>query len=944
MTGNELKFCVLGPVRAWRGGAELNLGGPQQRGILAALLLSEGRQLRQEQLLSALWDGELPRTADATLRTYISRLRKLLRDNPGRDNGPLVRVASGYTLEVPSGSLDLERFYQHARGAATARKEGEPERAVRLLRDALDLWQGSPLAGIPGQWAESQRVWLDDLRLAALGDRLALDIDLGNHVVAAAELQELTQAYPLRERFTELLMLALYRSARQSDALAVFDAARRLLNEELGIDPGPGLRRMQERILRTDKSLIAAVSEQPPPRSVSPAIKPAQLPLDLPAFAGRENELARLDQVVKDNGQRQAVTILAIHGMGGIGKTTLALHWAHRVAGQYPDGQLYVNLRGFDPGGAAMSPGEALRGFLSVLGVGPQEVPDHQDAQAGLYRSILHGRRVLVMLDNARDVEQVRPLLPATPGCVAVVTSRGPLTSLVTMHDARPLALEPLSPDQAWQALARRLREDRLEAAPAAAEAIIEQCAGLPLALVIVAARAAAYHDLPLTVIAHELRIAPTVLSALSVPDQTTDIRKVFSWSYRQLSGPARVLFRQLSVHPGPDFSVGAVASLAGLPPAGAAPLLHELAAACLITEQHPGRYALHDLVRAYAAELYADHDSEQDRTAAVTRLADHYLHSAHSIEALGVTFKPADLPSPQPGVTPESLADHPSAMEWFTAEEGVLKNLISACAADRGLRPYAWQLVMRVQNYFLVRGLWHDWLAATQAALGAAEAEGDLPAQAYTRRSRAGAYSYLGRLDDALAELERARDLFDALGYTDERALLHANFGSVYTRNGSYREALDHARNSYDLQKALGNLRGMVTSCEILGDSLDALGRYGEAVSQYEQAIALCREINDVIGEAYSWCGLGKVRQHTGEFGLSADSYRRCIEMSRPVGYREKHAEGLVGLGDAMLALGDPHAARDAWEEALPILVDLDFTSALTAESVAAKLKELTE
>ncbi len=477
---SQLRFSVLGPVRAWRDGDELDLGSPQQQAVLSVLLSAEGRQVPLSALIDALWADDPPRAAAGTVRTYVSRLRRSLGAAADGSRPDVIESAGdGYLLPLRGAVLDLNLFLHHTRAAQAARGRNDAAQAAALLRDALGLYQGVPLAGVPGGYASAQRSRLAELQLAAVEDRLALDIELGRHVAAAADLQSLLAAHPLRERLSELLMLALYRSGRQARALAVFDDARRLLREELGLDPGPGLRDMHQRILQSSDGLIRAAGtdpEQEPaaagtgPEGAAAAggtgsgglplalVRPAQLPADLSAFTGRDAELAELDALLDSSGQAApAVVIGVINGMAGIGKTTLAVHWAHRAAVHFPDGQLQVNLRGFDPSGAVMAPGEALRGFLEALGVPPQRIPDGLEAQAGLYRSLLSDRRVLIVLDNARDVAQVRPLLPGSPGCLVLITSRSQLTGLITTHDARSLSVDPFSADDTREALTRRL-------------------------------------------------------------------------------------------------------------------------------------------------------------------------------------------------------------------------------------------------------------------------------------------------------------------------------------------------------------------------------------------------------------------------------------------------------------------------------------------------------
>ncbi|WP_210594210.1 BTAD domain-containing putative transcriptional regulator, partial [Streptomyces sp. GESEQ-35] len=507
-----LRFAVLGPVRAWRGERELDLGSPQQRLVLAALLLRRGRPATVAELVDAVWGDRAPPAAVSVLRTYASRLRKVL--EPGRDAGEspqvIVSAADGYLARVPEHSLDLGVFEQRVAEAKKLRAEGEVPAAAELLHTALDGWEGTPLAGLPGPLAETERSRLAEERLTTLETRLDVDVQLGRHNAVIAGLTALAGEHPLRERLCRLLMLALYRSGRQAEALAAYRRTRSTLVAELGIEPGASLQELHDRILAADASLTPSAPEEEADTQESPVAgypaRPAQLPADLAAFTGRQAELEQTQALLSDEGERPStVVISAIGGMAGIGKTTLAVHWAHRIAHRYPDGQLYINLRGFDPTGTVMPPEEAIRVSLDALGVPPRRIPGSLDAQAALYRSLLTNRRMLILLDNARDTEQVRPLLPGSPGCLVIVTSRSQLTGLIANDGAHPLALSPLTPAEAHGFLARRVGAARLAAEPEATHEIIARCARLPLALAVVAAHAATHPGFPLDAVAKKL-------------------------------------------------------------------------------------------------------------------------------------------------------------------------------------------------------------------------------------------------------------------------------------------------------------------------------------------------------------------------------------------------------------------------------------------------------
>ncbi len=511
---------------------------------------------------------------------------------------------------------------------------------------------------------------------------------------------------------------------------------------------------------------------------------PAQLPADLTSFTGRQTELALLDGLLPPDTTALVTTVIA--GMAGVGKTTLAVRWAHQVAPRFPDGQLYVNLRGFEPTGSAMTAPEIMRAILDSLGVPPQTVPESLDAQAALYRSLLSGRRVLILADNARDADQVRPLLPGTPGCLVIVTSRTQLPSLIAAGDARPVNLDLLPSADALAFMTNRLGADRLAAEPDAARKIIDQCAGLPLALAIVAARAAINPNFPLASIAAELRDSQGSLDAFTVADTTIDVRDVFSWSYRTLPPEAARLFRLLALHPGPDVATPAVASLAGLPVRTTRSLLGTLTRSHLLTEHEPGRFSSHDLLRAYASELTASHDTEAERAEAITRMLDHYLHTAFLASRLFSPSREEIRPEPPvPGAIVQELADDEQAVAWFTAEQAVMLVVVrDAFARDHDAR--CWQLAWTIALFLDSRGHWLDLLVAQHTGLDAAERAGDTYGQAVAHRALGRANGDLSRFDAALKHLNMAFDLFGETGDTQAQANIHRQFSWTLEQRGT--------------------------------------------------------------------------------------------------------------------------------------------------------------
>jgi DNA-binding SARP family transcriptional activator len=636
----------------------MDLGSPQQKTVLALLLVRAGRRVSMAQFVDAVWGPRPPASAEQTVQTYIYRLRKLLSAGVA---APIIdRSTNGYLIRVSEEALDLEVFRRLVIDAEAARRAGQPERAAELLREALRLWTGPALADIRGDFAGAQRTALGRSRLNALEALLTHELDLGASSSALEQIAEAIAEHPLDERFRRLQMLALYRSGQQAEALAVYESTRALLAEELGIDPGLPLQALYQQILRSEPGSSAGGGQLAPAESSveeSPAapLAPAQLPADPPGFVARAAELSQIDALVPRPDEQRRSAVAVIHGMAGTGKTTLAVHWAHRVAAQFPDGQVFVNLRGFDPSGSAMEPAEAIRGVLDALGVPSHRIPVGLASQAAFYRSVLAGRQILIVLDNARDAEQVRPLLPGSPGCLVVVTSRSHLTSLVALDHAYPLLLGELPRRAATDFLAERLGRARTDAESGELEGIVDLCGGLPLALAIIAARAILNPRNSLSTIITQLRTDRGTLNSFSDHDAVIDIRAIFSWSYQRLSTAAALLFRLMPLHPGPEIAVPAAASLMGLPVRETAALAGELTQAHLIIESSSGRFQIHELLRAYAIELHRLSDSEADTKAALRRLLSHYVHTARAAASVSqplYSLTPVDVRAVAPSAS----------------------------------------------------------------------------------------------------------------------------------------------------------------------------------------------------------------------------------------------------------------------------------------------------
>jgi DNA-binding SARP family transcriptional activator/tetratricopeptide (TPR) repeat protein len=835
--GRGFGLAVLGPVTAWRDGVRIGLGPSRQRAVLGLLALTPNAPVPRKTIIDALWGDDVPATAVHLVQVYVNRLRRLL--DPGR---LLTSAGTSYELAAAEGEVDLMVYEAHASRAARTHAAGELGPACEAYARALDAWRGEPLADIEILHAHPAVVALRQRRSDLVIGYARAATAAGRPEEVLPRLRELAAAEPLNERAHAALMLALAGSGQQAAALALFDDLRRRLDDQLGVRPGAELAGAQQRVLRQDVPQIPG--RRPPgsgPRgggTVTAPRAPRQLPATVPNFAGRAAEFAALTRTL-DDGAGGRGRIMMITGVAGVGKTTLAVRWAHEVARCFPDGQLYVNLRGFDPSGAPVAAADAVRGFLVALSVPAEMIPAAADAQAGLYRSLLAGQRMLVVLDNARDPAQVRPLLPGSAGCMVVVTSRNLMAGLVAAEGAGQLSLDVLDDAEAAELLAGRLGQERATAEPEALAELTALCAGLPVALVIVAARAIAQRHLPLRVLAAELRGAKNRLDALTTGDCATDVRSVFSWSYLSLSAPAARLFRLAGLHPGPSLSAEAAASLAGLPLPVAGRGLRELVGARLIDEHAPGRFALHDLLREYAAERARSTGTQASRRAAIRRMLDHYLHTAL---AAGTLLEPeqswiAPVRSVR-GVTLGRFADHRAAANWFETEHLALMAAITL-AAGLGFDLHACQLAVTLNGVLDQSACWEDLAASSATALAAAQQAGHREAEAHAQRGLAGAFARLGRYGDAHVHLQSCLDQFTELKNTDGQARAHLNLACLLHLMDDSERALGHAHRARELFGLLRQRAGLAASLNTAGWLEARLGDTERGLTYCEQALA---------------------------------------------------------------------------------------------------------
>jgi DNA-binding SARP family transcriptional activator/tetratricopeptide (TPR) repeat protein len=898
---------LLGPVEIWADGRSVELGPPQRRHTLAALAVDAGRPVTIEALVARVWD-EPPAAAARVLQVHITHLRRVLAEAAGAAPVRLLRRSSGYVLDIEPERIDAHRFADHVRRA----READPGTALTLLRAAREWWRGEPLDGLAGHWVERTRDAYREQYLAATVDWGLAELRAGRPIAVLGPLAELAADHPLTEPLADVLIRAYVAAGRPADALAYYAEFRRRLAEELGVDPSAPLQALHQAVLR---------GEPVTPRESAEV--PAQLPADVPGFAGRASALKTLDNLLSET----AMAVAVVSGTPGVGKTALAVHWSHSVRSRCPDGQIFVSLRGFGPTGQVVSPQEALRSLLDGLGVPPERVPATLDAQAALYRSVVDGRRLLLVLDNARDVEQVRPLLPGTATVVVVVTSRAQLTGLLaTGASSVPLGL--LSRLEAEELLTNRLGP-AVVAQRDALDQVITACARLPLALSIAVARTR-QTNFPLSALAAELGEANDRLTALEVGDPAGDVRAVLSWSYATLSEPAARLFRLLGLALGPDFDVPALASLAGVPERDVRAPLRELTRASLVTEYAVGAYSLHDLLREYAAELARREDSADARHAATVRLLDHYLHTAYAADhLLNPTREPILLPLDEPaaGACPVRFKDLADAMAWFGEHQTVLVAALRQAAAS-GLDRLAFQLAWTLDTYSSRKGHLHDQVEAWQTAIEGAERLGELPARAYAHRNLSQAENRLGRYVEANDNLKRALDLFTTVGDRIGQARTQHHLAYLWGQQKQPAIALGHAQQALALYSGTDDRTGQA-------EALNAIGWYHAMLGEFEQTLSHCRRAleifepdDDLHGATAAWDSLGYAHHHLGHHTEAIDCYQHGLASARSLHHDYFVAELLVHLGEALQAAGQTAEARVAWVEAEQLLTVLDDPS----------------
>ncbi|WP_433214205.1 AfsR/SARP family transcriptional regulator [Microtetraspora malaysiensis] len=983
-----MRFGLLGPLLVHNGTTALSVSTPKCRLLLGTMLLRPNRRVPVDTLYAALWGEHPPPTASASLHNHIGRLRRML--GPGAGTR-LSSMPPGYVFRIEDGELDTDVFTDHVHRARTARLRRDWESVRVESTAALSLWRGEPLADLPTLAERHTRIRVfKEAHLQALEWRFDADLNMGRHHGLATELAHWTAKYPLREAFHRQLMLALHRTDRRAEALDVYQRLRRTLIDELGIEPGSMVQDAHQKILRSDAPaqsrwrMPATTSSAPPTtshRSVAPADPlpaagpadpasshpaapatastadspakspatatwptPAQLPADIPDFTGRKAQVKHVCELLTSSQKSDApsaVAVTAICGTGGVGKTTLAVHTAHRLAPRFPDGQLYVNLRGTDA--RPRSPQEVLASFLRDLGVPDDAIPPDEETQAARYRTLTAGRRLLIVLDNARDSAQVRPLLPGTGSCGVLVTSRHRLPGLAA---AAHITVDVLDDTEARALFTAVVGPERAAAEPEATTAVLTCCAGLPLAVRIAAARLAARPSWTVASLADRLRDVRRRLDELCVEDVA--VRTSLQVSYASLpapSGPGDIdaarTFRLLGLLNGPDIGLHAAAALLGQTPERAEQVLELLVNACLLDTHLPGRYRLHDLLRVYAAERVMEEEPDHSRRDAVERMAHWCLVTlAAADKALLPQVRRPKTPAPDPAHPPLTFDTFTEALQWCNDERATLVGAAEA-AASYDLHHIAWQIPSIAWSYFRLCARHEEWLRCNEIGMRSALLLGDRSAQSYLLNSHAGLLFQLHQLDEAESCLTSGLQIVRETG--DETGEMSAltNLAIIYRSRRQYQQSREHSLQALALARSTGRKTAEANVLNNLGTCEDHLGNYAEALTFLQSALDIYHQVDDSDGVGVALANIGAVHLHRRSLSEALVWLQQALPLARAVGNRINEAETLTHLGETLAGLNRPKEARHHLNQARSLWLALADPRANHTDTLLSALSE---
>jgi DNA-binding SARP family transcriptional activator/tetratricopeptide (TPR) repeat protein len=927
-----MKFGVLGPLRARIQEQDVRTEGLRQAKVLAALLIEANRVVSVQRLVSVVWEGDEPVTAVRQVQDSVSGLRRVL----GAHHAPPELITThrrGYRIQLQPQQLDLLEFERQAQLAKQHIAADDRADAVAALRRALDCWRGPALPDIPGQAIEADSTRLNHRRLTTHKQCLALELALGRHHEIADEATALMGEHPFDEQIAEQAMVALYRSGRRGDALSAYDELRRTLADELGIDPAPAVRELHRRILDADPDLAGAPASAPSAPVAPVAREIAQLPSDIPDFTGRGSHVADLRQLLSER-RGNAVVVSTLTGAGGVGKTTLAVHVGHLLRGEFPDGQLYVNLRAGS--GQQVAAEEVLARFLRDLGVPGQSVPVGEDERAALYRSLLAGRRMLVLLDDARDDSQVRPLLPGTASCSVLVTSRDRLPGL---DGARRLDVDVLDPADARALFTAIVGADRAAAEPEAVAEVLESCAGLPLAIRIAGARLATRPGWRIRTLADRLADARRRLDELRIGNLA--VRASYEVAYQSLSGPADPAraFRLMGLLDGPTVGLEAAAALLGRPAGLAEEALEQLVDVQLLQSPAPGRYRFHDLLRVYAAERADAEEPPAERDEARRRALSWYLHTAAAAaRVLNPGRKHVELAAPEPEFAPAGFAGYAQAMAWSERERS---NLVAATglAVRTGLFDIAWRLPVALWDLLQIRGHLSDWIRTHELGLIGARALGDRSAEATLLNNVAPAYRDSGRPAEDISCLRQALAIRRGEGNRRGQAANLINLGLAYDGQGQFENAVRALQEALAISREIGLRAGEGGVHHNLGEIYKRHDYPAQALTHCQLALAVHRETSGRRNEGQVLTNIGEIYEHLGRWELGAGFAEQGLAVAREVGSPHDEAMALDVLGRCALAGGRPERAAGHWQESLRIF---DGLRAPEAGPVRTRLRAL--
>ncbi|WP_030870546.1 AfsR/SARP family transcriptional regulator [Streptomyces sp. NRRL S-37] len=949
-------------MRAWRGTESLPTGSPQQRALLATLLLREGRTATAGELIGALWGEEPPSQALAAVRTYASRLRKIL------GSEVLVSESGGYAIRsLGEGALDLALAQELAADAERARSTWDLFQSRALLNKVLSLWDGETLASVPGPYAETQRTRLEEWRLQLLESRLDMDLEQGCHAEAVSELTALTATHPLREKLRELLMLALYRSGRQAEALAAYADTRRLLADELGVDPRPDLQVLQRRILQADPGLAEPSSPLPPEPAAAPD-PPAQLPAVVADFTGRASFVTEVGDVLA-SAEGRVVAVSALAGIGGVGKTTLAVHVAHQARGAFPDGQLYVDLQG--AGVRAAEPETVLGMFLRALGTADSAIPDLLEERAALFRSVLDGRRVLVLLDNARDAAQVRPLLPGTEGCAALITSRARMVDLVGAH---LVDLDVMSPEEALQLLTKIVGAERMASERETALDVVAACGFLPLAIRIAASCLAARRTWAVSVLAAKLADERQRLDELQADDLA--VKAMFELGYGQLEPAQARAFCLLGLADGPDISLAAAAAVLDMPVEETEDLLESLVDTSLLESAAPGRYRYHDLVRLYArACAERDEQPPSERADAMSRLLDFYLATASGVYAIE---RPGDRlvdylePTEYAGL---EFDEGPAALDWLYNEAASLLACVRQAAGTDRLRR-AVDLLWAAQDLTQSGANSHQYETTARAMCEATGVSGDLRAEGRARTILTDVLLVSGHIQQAEEEARLAMDLatsahdtatiswvannrglicllqdrpadgktyfnhavdgFHALDNRPFEAISLCNLSRAHLGMGNTAKAVEIAQRGVAIHAEFGGTVRLAHGHYVVGVALLRAGRHAEALGHFSEALGIRHDHRQRLWEGTIHFRIAEVHLAARRPAQAAQHAEQALAL-RCIGGDRMRGNVLTLLGRALSELGQVDRAKACWRDALNLFEQTGSVEAAEVRSLIA-------